>query len=83
MKRLGILLLLLAFTLTPYAQQKRAKKPAAKKTAVTKKSTNKGKTGKKGTKQPSVQTLQNERQQIQKQIKGTLEDLEVHLVVFR
>ena len=69
MKRLGILLLLLAFTLTPYAQQKRAKKPAAKKTAVTKKSTNKGKTGKKGTKQPSVQTLQNERQQIQKQIK--------------
>ena len=69
MKRLGILLLLLAFTLTPYAQQKRAKKPAAKKTAVTKKSTNTGKTGKKTSKQPSVQTLQNQRQQIQKQIK--------------
>jgi len=65
MKRLGIILLLLAFTLAPHAQQKRAKKSAVKKTAVTSKS----KTGKKVAKQPSVQTLQNQRQQIQKRIK--------------
>jgi len=65
MKRLGIILLLLAFTLAPHAQQKRAKKSVVKKTAVTSKS----KTGKKAAKQPSVQTLQNQRQQIQKRIK--------------
>ncbi len=78
MKRLGIILLLLTFALTPYAQQKRTTKSGAKKTAVTKKqaaktgkATKTGKTVKKDTKakQPSVQALQNQRQQIQKQIK--------------
>ena len=66
MKRIGIILLLLAFTLAPSAQQKRtARKAGAKKTVVRKKTTQKTKT----TKQPSVQALQNQRAQIQKQIK--------------
>ena len=78
MKRLGIILLLLTFALTPYAQQKRTAKSGAKKTVVTKKRAAKtgkaaksGRTVKKSTKakQPSVQALQNQRQQIQKQIK--------------
>ncbi len=85
MKRIGIILLLLCFVLTPYAQQQRtARKSGAKKTVVTKKksstkkitakkSTAKGKTtnqkGKKG-RQPSVKSLQSQRQQIQKQIKA-------------
>ena len=78
MKRIGVILLLLAFTLAPYAQQKGAsKKSAAKKTAVTqtKKSGKSGKSGtsakskKATTPQPTVTSLQNQRQQIQKEIK--------------
>ena len=74
MKRIGIILLLLAFTLAPYAQKKTAsKKPAAKKTAVTQtkksgKSGKSSKSGKSATPQPTVKSLQNQRQQIQKEI---------------
>ena len=75
MKRIGVILLLLAFTLAPYAQKKAAsKKPAAKKTAVTqtKKSGRSGKSSKSGksgkSSQPTVKSLQNQRQQIQKEI---------------
>ena len=62
---------MLAFTLAPYAQQNRNRKPAAKKTAVQKrKTTTKRNTTKKTTvKTPTVQALQNQRQQIQQQIK--------------
>lgn len=61
MKRLGIILLLLTFTLSPYAQKRKAK-TAVKKTAVSKKKTTK--------QQPaSVQALQNQRKEIQQQIK--------------
>ena len=62
---------MLAFTLAPYAQQNRNRKPAAKKTAVQKrKATTKRNTTKKTTvKTPTVQALQNQRQQIQQQIK--------------
>jgi septal ring factor EnvC (AmiA/AmiB activator) len=75
MKRTGIiLLLLLGFTLAPQAQQRR--KPAAKKTVVTKKTskatktTQKSKTSKSTAKQPTtVQALENQRKQIQQQIK--------------
>ena len=85
MKRIGIIFLLLAFTLAPYAQKKSAtKKPAAKKTAVAQtkksgstsksgksgKSSKSGKSGKSGTTpQPTVKSLQNQRQQIQQEIK--------------
>ena len=71
MKRLLIMCLMLAFTLAPYAQQNRNRKPAAKKTAVQKrKATTKRNTTKKTTvKTPTVQALQNQRQQIQQQIK--------------
>ena len=71
MKRLTIICLLLAFTLAPYAQQNRNRKQAAKKTVVQKrKTTTKRKTTKKTTdKTPTVQALQNQRQQIQQQIK--------------
>ena len=75
MKRLSIILFLLAFTLAPYAQQKKtAKKPAAKKTATTtKKSGKSGKSGKSANSskaaQPTVKSLQNQRQQIQQEIK--------------
>ena len=71
MKRLLIMCLMLAFTLAPYAQQNRNRKPAAKKTAVQKrKTTTKRNTTKKTTvKTPTVQALQNQRQQIQQQIK--------------
>jgi len=69
MKRLAILLLLLTMTLAPYAQQKR-NRPAAKKTAVTSGKTGKsrksGQSGKSGT---SVQALENQRKQLQQQIK--------------
>ena len=80
MKRFSIILLLLAFALTPYAQQKHAK-PAAKKTVVTKKSTAKTatskKTGKTATagktmktnKPVSIQDLEKQRKKIQQQIK--------------
>jgi septal ring factor EnvC (AmiA/AmiB activator) len=85
MKRIGVIILLLAFTLAPYAQKKSAtKKPAAKKTAVAQtkksgstsksgksgKSSKSGKSGKSGTTpQPTVKSLQNQRQQIQQEIK--------------
>lgn len=81
MKRLGIILLLLSFALTPYAQQKkRTTKSAAKKTAVTPKKQTTRKSGKstkyskssknrKAAKQPSVKALQSQRQEIQQQIK--------------
>ena len=71
MKRLLIMCLMLAFTLAPYAQQNRNRKPAAKKTAVQKrKTTTKRNTTKKTTvKTPTVQALQNQRQQIQQKIK--------------
>ena len=78
MKRLSIILFLLAFTLAPYAQQKKtATKPAAKKTATTtKKSGKSGKSSKSGKSgksakpaQPTVKSLQNQRQQIQQEIK--------------
>lgn len=71
MKRLLIICLMLAFTLAPYAQQNRNRKPAVKKTAVQKrKTTTKRNTTKKTTvKTPTVQALQNQRQQIQQQIK--------------
>ena len=71
MKRLTIICLLLAFTLAPYAQQNRNRKQAAKKTVVQKrKKTTKRKTTTKTTvKTPTVQALQNQRQQIQQQIK--------------
>ena len=71
MKRIGIiLLLLLGFTLTPQAQQRR--KPAAKKTATTGKKAKAKKSAKstKSTKQPTtVQALEKERKKIQRQIK--------------
>ena len=71
MKRIGIiLLLLLGFTLTPQAQQRR--KPAAKKTATTGKKAKAKKSAKstKSTKQPTtVQALEKERKKIQQQIK--------------
>ena len=62
---------MLAFTLAPYAQQNRNRKQAAKKTVVQKrKTTTNRKTTKKTTdKTPTVQALQNQRQQIQQQIK--------------
>lgn len=69
MKRVVIVLFLMAFALAPYAQQKRRVKPAAKKTVVvTKKKTTKKKPS---AQQPanSVQSLQKQRQQIQKKIK--------------
>ena len=78
MKRLGIILLLLSFALTPYAQQKkRTTKSAAKKTAVTQKKKTTSKTTKttkgakttKTEKQPSVKALQNQRQELQQQIR--------------
>lgn len=73
MKRLAIILFLLAgFSLAPQAQQRR--KPAARKTATTSKKTTKksGKTSKssKTAKQPTtVQALEKQRKQIQQQIK--------------
>ena len=72
MKRLSIIFFLLAFTLAPYAQQKKtAKKPAAKKTATTSKKSGKSSKSRKSTKtaQPTVKSLQNQRQQIQQEIK--------------
>ena len=63
---------MLAFTLAPYAQQNRNRKQAAKKTVVQKrkkKTTNRKTTTKTTVKTPTVQALQNQRQQIQKQIK--------------
>ncbi len=66
MKRISLILFLLLFALTPYAQQKRTKRKSAKKTYVQSRSTAK----KSSTKKPSsVSALQNQRQRIQKQIK--------------
>ena len=82
MRRIGIILLLLLFALSPYAQQKRTvtkgkpkttvtkKQSTAKKTTTTKKTTAPKKTTKKPASQPvSVQSLQSQREKIQKQIK--------------
>ena len=74
MRRIGIILLLLGFALSPYAQQKRTTAKSKGKTTVvkrtTKKTTTKKTTGKKTTKksssQPvSVQSLQDQRQKLQ------------------
>ncbi|MBQ9230296.1 MAG: peptidoglycan DD-metalloendopeptidase family protein [Prevotella sp.] len=78
MRRIGVILVLLSFALSPYAQQKRT--PAkgkgkttavAKKKTVTKKTTTKKTTSTaKSSKQPvSVQSLQSQREKIQQQIK--------------
>lgn len=68
MKRISIILLLLAFTLAPQAQTKNTKRKApAKKTTVQRKK--RGTTGKSTVTTPSVQSLQNQRQKIQQQIK--------------
>ena len=76
MRRLGILLLLISFALTPYAQQRRTTKGKGKTTAVSKKRTTKKSTTKKvtskkkSTSQPvSVQSLQSQREKIQQQIR--------------
>ena len=72
MRRIALILLLLSFTLAPQAQQRRGKS-SGKKTAVQKSTTKSGKTRKSGktskTQPPSVKSLQNQRQQIQQQIK--------------
>ena len=72
MRRIALILLLLSFTLAPQAQQRRGKS-SGKKTAVQKSTTKSGKTKKSGktskTQPPSVKSLQNQRQQIQQQIK--------------
>lgn len=68
MKRISTILLMLAFTLAPYAQQKRtAKRTPVKKTAVQPRNR---KPKKQAAPAPtSVQALQNQRQQLQQQIK--------------
>lgn len=68
MKRISTILLMLAFTLAPYAQQKRTTKRApVKKTAVQPRNR---KPKKQAAPAPtSVQALQNQRQQLQQQIK--------------
>ena len=74
MKRLVIILLLFTgFALTPYAQQRRTKKPAVtnktSKSGQSKKSRKNSKSSK-STKQPTtVQALEKQRKQIQQQIK--------------
>ena len=76
MKRIGIILLLLAFALSPYAQQKRSR-TAAKKTTVTQKSKTASKTAKKRSSAKSgknsapmsVQDLEKQRKKIQQQIR--------------
>ena len=81
MKRIGIILLLLSLTLTPYAQQRRTK-TVAKKTTVTKKTGGKGAASKKNVKgksksntnanantnPTSIQDLEKQRKKIQQQI---------------
>lgn len=68
MKRISTILLMLAFTLAPYAQQKRTtKRTPVKKTAVQPRNR---KPKKQAAPAPtSVQALQNQRQQLQQQIK--------------
>lgn len=68
MKRISTILLMLAFTLAPYAQQKRTTKPTSVKKTVVQPRNRKPK--KQATPAPtSVQALQNQRQQLQQQIK--------------
>ena len=70
MKRISIILLLLAFTLAPQAQTNNKRRTPAKKTTVQRKKTAKsGSSGKTAVTTPSVQSLQNQRQKIQQQIK--------------
>ena len=71
MKRISIILLLLAFTLAPQAQTRSKRTTTTRKTAVqSKKSKRKKTTTKTTTAQPaSVQALQNQRQKLQQQIK--------------
>lgn len=75
MKRIGVILLLLTFALSPYAQQRRTTKGKARTTVVKKKTaqkTTKKKTisTRKSTGKPvSVQSLQSQREKIQQQIK--------------
>ena len=71
MKRISIILLLLAFTLAPQAQTRSKRSATTRKTAVQrKKTTRKKTTTTPAAKQPvSVQALQNQRQKIQQQIK--------------
>ena len=75
MRRIGIILLLLSFALTPYAQQKRTATKGKGKTTATKKTTTKKPAAKKPaakktSSQPvSVQSLQSQREKIQQQIK--------------
>ena len=66
-QRIGLLLLLFAFALNPYAQ-KRGTKPAAKRTTTQKATTKSGKNAKPVT-TTSVQGLQKQREKIQQQIK--------------
>lgn len=76
MKRIGIILLLLAFALSPYAQQKRSR-TTVKKTTVTQKSKPASKTTKKKSSTKSgknstpmsVQDLEKQRKKIQQQIR--------------
>ena len=71
MKRIGIILLVMFFTLSVQSQQRGTRQPA-KKATVTRKATGKktAKPGKKTSKPAvSVQSLQNQREQIQQQIK--------------
>ena len=63
-------MLLLAFTLAPQAQTNNKRRTPAKKTTVQRKKTSKsGSSGKAAVTTPSVQSLQNQRQKIQQQIK--------------
>lgn len=70
MRRFLIIFLLLAVTLAPYAQKKTSvRKAAAKKTAVTPKKTVRQKKAAATATTPTVQSLKNQRQKIQQQIK--------------
>ena len=81
MRRIGIILLLLSFVLSPYAQQKRTtptkgktttvakKKPTSKKPAAKKTTPKKTTTKKPAAQPPTVKSLQTEREKIQRQIK--------------
>ena len=68
-QRIGMLLLLFAFALTPYAQKRVTKPGTAKRTTTQKKSTAKPAKGNKSAATPSVQGLQKQREKIQQQIK--------------
>ena len=75
MRRTGLLLILLLFALSPYAQQRRTAKGKGRTTVVKKSTTRKATkrkttTARKSSGQPvSVQSLQNQRQIIQQKIK--------------